>query len=325
MKWTIVLGFVLTVLAAYSRDEMRSLYSLQSKKDFLHVTEQNFQQIIYGDRDYGIVLQMLSNSPQVNCLLCRDFQPHYERVANSYAREYKGNATDLDVYFMFAEFDAARALFKLMKLELIPKVFYFPPNRGGDADSLPTNYQEYPFYQGDHSALFLLWVTQITGHSFELHEPFDFDKLGTNAMAALVVLMFFRKFKRYIMKILLSRKTWGLFTIVLTLVFLAGYMFIQIRNVPLVKESGEDVTYIYPSSQMQYGFEIHLVAPFYGLAGLLVVLLANKVSTIRNAKVQFAATAIICVLIFVLYSIYLNIFNVKYKGYPFHLLEIIKL
>lgn len=320
-----VVLFFTSVLAAYSNADLRQIMKAKARSGVMHLSDENFEKVLYGHRDFHAIVFLSSNSPQLNCLLCREFKPDYDVVADSYAKAYPNGVEDgKDVYFFSADYTDSRKLFQLLKLDLIPKVFHFRPNLvTATGASFLSEYEPYQFYQGNHAPILSQWVTLVCGHPFELVFPVDYSRIALNAIATFTVVVLCRKFSKQIGMVLKSPMVWGVASIVGILLCISGHMFNQIRGTPFVKEKGPDVEFIASSPQMQNGIETQIVSTFYGLTGLLFVVLASKVSKIGNAKVQFIATAVVCFGIFVMYGLFLNVFIRKYRGYPFVFFEML--
>lgn len=318
------LAFLWTqVFAAYSNSEMKTLVK-NSGSGYIRLSEANYKKHLYGHRDYDVVLFMTSQAPQLNCVLCREYTPAFEAVAQLYSHTFpEGVSTGRDLYFLYADFLDAKSLFLAMGLDLIPKLYYMAatPESTSDEDFNKQN-NPYPFYQGDFVELTNQWVYTMTGHRIEVYTPPDYSKMVFNAIATFAVVFVFKRFRTQIFAILKSNYVWGIGTIILVLLFISGQMFTQIRSVPFMYEKKEGVEVFATNAQMQYGVETQIVSTMYGLMGIVFLVLANRVSSIKNSKVQFMAVTIVSVLLYLLYSIFLSIFNIKYRGYPYMLLDL---
>lgn len=315
----------LAVLAAYSNAEMRQLLATKGQNGVIEVVDHNYEKYLNGARDYHVVLYLASDSPQLNCILCREIHPAYTTVADSWNRYLPDGTPDdeLDIYFLEADFASGKKLFQAMQLDSIPKIYHIPPSLPSDPPTgWLTKNNQYHFFVGDHAVLIKQFVSSITGRQFNLYVPFNYGKMFMNAAVTFALIMLVKKFNRQLLSVLTSKFVWGSLSLVLLLIFIAGYMFNQIRGTPFVKEDGAGVEYFAPSAQMQYGLETQVVSTLYGLLGLTFVLLVTKVGTLKNAKVQFFAASLVSVLIYVLYSIFMGIFAVKYRGYPYTLLDL---
>lgn len=325
--WTPFLVFAwlfLAAFAAYTNDELRQLLASKGKRGVIELVDEDFEQYLKGPRDYHLVLYMASDSPKLNCVLCREVRPAYTTVAESWSHDFPNGLPDdeTDIYFLEADFVSSKELFQLMELESIPKIFHFPPTQASDsANSWIRNRNEYQFFAGEHAVLIKQFVTGITGRNFDIYEPINYSKVFMNAAVTFALVMLLRKFSHYLVALLKSTFVWGSLSLVLVLVFISGYMFNQIRGTPFVREQGDRVEYFAPSSQMQYGLETQVISTLYGLLGLVFVLLITKISKIEHPKVQFFGAVLVSALIYVLFSLFMSLFSVKFRGYPYTLLE----
>ncbi|OBA19329.1 hypothetical protein METBIDRAFT_33512 [Metschnikowia bicuspidata var. bicuspidata NRRL YB-4993] len=316
-----------SVLATYTNDELHNVLESKGKNGIIHLSDENYQKVLYGERDYHLILFLTSRNPKISCFLCGEFAPYYETVANSYRRTYPKGITEdgKNVYFLVSELDDSKKLFKLLALQSIPKVYHFPPT---PKDTKPSTFlsdsHEYEFYQGDHIELLSKWVTAVTGNSIDLYIPVDYSKIATHALITFGLIFALKMYSTRLISIVRSPLLWGLVSIVLILMFLTGHMFNQMKNSPYVRDDGRKVEYFAPSPQMQYIFETQALSSLYGLSGLLFLVLTVRVSKIKDAKAQLLASVVVCACLYLLYGIFLNIFGIKYGGYPYRFFEFLK-
>lgn len=334
MKWTLfwlIAAWCQTVLAAYSDEEMQALVALKGKNSVIELRDENFEKFLYGDRDYNLVVYMALDLPQLNCILCREVHPLFTTIASSWGHAYPQGFSEtekleqgrLNVYFLEADFMNAKKLFQLMKLDLIPKIYHFPPSEpGAKPTSFLTHNSQYQFYQGDHTQLISQWVREIVGVSVEIHVPMDWSKVALNAVITFVAVSLLKRFSSYALAVFRSAYVWGTVCSGAMLLFSAGYMFNQIRGAPYVREGEGGIEYFSSSPQSQYGLETQAISSLYGFLGLMFVLLASKVPKINNGKVQFLAVVVVSFLIYLAYSLYLFFFGFKSQGYPYRLLDL---
>lgn len=334
MRWLSLIP-VLAVLwqvamAAYSDDEMKEIVAKKGKNNVLQLYDDTYEKFLQGTRDYHLIMYLSSESPQLNCLLCREVRPLFHTVANSWGRSHPNGFSEdeiLDlgrknVYFLEGDFVNARKLFSAMGLDSIPKIFHLPPTLPGSPNNayLKENSQ-YQFYQGDHTQLISQWVREILGVPVEIYVPLDWSKVAMNAVATFAVVLAIRKFNKQFSSLARSPFVWGAVSILLVLLCISGYMFNQIRGTPFIreKENGQ-IDYFAAGPQAQYGLETQIVSSLYGLLGILFLLLVNKVPKIKNAQVQLLAVLVLTVFIYLGYGVYLFFFGIKSRGYPYALL-----
>lgn len=313
--------------AAYTDKDLQSVLRAKGKSGIISVNDENFEKVLYGPRDYHLIHFMTSDSPQINCVLCRQFEPDFKLVANSFAKSFPGGEglgpDQKNVYFLHSEFADSRNLFQLMNLDSIPKIFHFGPTPDdAPEDAFHPDSPQYQFMQGDHKAMLLQWVKQKTGTDFDLYIPLNYGMIAFNAVVAFLLVLLIRKYFKQVAMVFRSPFLWGAATIVVTLIFLSGEMFNQIRGTPYMRDDGRHAEYIAPSAQNQYGLESQVVSTLYGSAALCFLILANKVPSIENPKAQLVAAVTVAFLLYLVYGIYLNVFSFKYRGYPYVLFQV---
>ncbi|QWU87003.1 hypothetical protein CA3LBN_001221 [Candidozyma haemuli] len=337
MKWTffwLVAAWCSMAFAAYSDEEMQALVASKGKNAVIEIRDDNFEKFLYGDRDYHIALYMASDSPQLNCALCREVHPSFTTIGASWAHAYPHGFSEeekldqgrTNIYFLEADFMKARKLFQLMQLDSIPKIYHFPPSvPGAKANSFLTHNGQYQFYQGDHTQLIAQWIREITGVAVEIHVPLDYGKVALNAVITFAVVSLLKRYSSYASAEFRSAYVWGTLCSGAILMFTSGYMFNQIRGAPYFRETENSVEYFAMSPQNQYGLETQAISSLYGFLGLMFVLLTSKIPKINNSKAQLLAVTVVSALIYLAYSVYLFFFGFKSQGYPYKLLDIMRL
>lgn len=319
MRFYSLVALVGAALAAYSDPEMAGIVASKSRANVLRVTDENWQKILYGDRDFNLVVFLTLTSPQLDCVLCREAKSPYLAIASSYAHAFPdGIEGGTNTYFADAEYVELKNLFAQLGVDSIPKLYFFPKTKPDVAPgTFVDKYEQYPFYQGDHLTLMMQWVTSKTGKSFDIVTPPDYGRMFMNAAVTFALVMVLRRFSSHVTAGLRSPVLWGVGLVFLILLFSAGYMFNQIRQTPYIRDNGREVEYFAPSPQLQYGLETQVVLTLYGLLGVTFVLLATKVPAIGNTKVRFGAVVIVTLVLYLVYSIFMSVFAHKYRGYPY--------
>lgn len=142
----------------------------------------------------------------------------------------------------------------------------------------------------------------------------------------------------YVLPVIQNRTVWAAITLISILLFTSGHMYNQIRNVPYVAGDGRGgITYFAAGFQSQYGLETQIVAAMCkslfpenssdlcllttadGILALSGISLAIKVPRMTDPKTQSVALLAWGGILFVVYSVLLNIFRGKNPGYPFSL------
>jgi len=323
-------------LAALLNSQLQGLVKAQGRKKVLTLTDENFAEILNGPRDYHIVVLLTSESPQINCVLCKEFRPEYELLVNSWVQDHPNGLTakELDVdedftgippkniYFFRSEFMEARSFFQIFLLNSIPKVFHFPPSDKPGPNNFIKEVKEYQFFQGQHSELLRTWISDQTGLKVNLYIPTDYYRIAVNFIGLVSIILLVRRFKKQVIQVVTSRFLWSGFSLIAILLLTTGYMFNQIRGTPYMRthEDGR-AEYFVQGQQNQMGVETQIVSFIYGILSLLVVVLIKKLPEIKNSTVLFIAVGIVSVLIFVFYSLLLSVFSLKGMGYPYKFIE----
>lgn len=307
------------VIAGLSNKEMQALAKLSSN-NVIALTDKNVDKILGGDRDYELIVLLTTTSLKLDCVLCRDFAPHFPIVARSYARAHPNGVgpDSKNVYFLVADFEKSKKIFGAHKVSNIPKVFHYP---SGSINYLQAA-QEYTFLAGDHKNLVNDWVRQVTGVSSPIFVPVDYSQVALNAFTTFIVSVTLYLYRSYVGKALCNRGLWSSLAMLVLLLWTGGYMFNQIRGVPYVHETAQGTKYIVPGQTNQLGAETQIVAFFYGFLSILVILLVKRAPTIKNDAVNFFVVSVLSGLIFLVYSGFLNVYAIKVSGYPIKLLTL---
>lgn len=319
-------------VAALTNEQLLTLTHNQGKTKVIPVNDQNFQKILSGERDYHLVLLLSSAVPQINCVLCNEFHPDFNIVANSWFQDHPNglgeeelndeDSPKKNVYFLHSEFAESRQLFQLLQLNNIPKVYHFPPSSSIKANDYIKEFDEYQFYQGVHRELLASYLKSVTGLQFNIYIPPDYSRIAINAVFAFTFALLIRRYRKEAYNIATSRSLWSSIILVGVLLLISGYMFVQIRGVPYVREHANGrVDYFVPGQQNQLGVETQILSFVYGILSASSIILIKHIPKIKSPQVQLIAVVIISLLIFIFYSLLLSVFGLKGMGYPFRLLN----
>lgn len=306
--------FVLaTAMAALTRQELHQL-QVKNNNKVISVTSDNYQQLLTGEKDYHIVLLLSSDSPQINCVLCKEIRPAFELVGDSHIKDHP---SDSSVFFLKAEFMESKELFRILLLNNIPKIYIYPPSTTSVQE-----FTEYAFMQGSHSQLLASYLASETGDVFNIYIPTDYFQIAKIGVTTFIIAILIAKFHKKILSFTKSRILWAGISILSVLLLTTGYMFNQIRNTPYINEnSSGKISYFLPGQQQQLGVETNIVSFVYGFLSLLVIVLIKKAPELKNNSVNLFAVALVSVLILVFYSALLCIFGLKGMGYPYKLIR----
>ncbi|CAK9441586.1 uncharacterized protein LODBEIA_P54540 [Lodderomyces beijingensis] len=340
----VVAGLVLSYLCAPVQSALTKDQLLQtvqnSKRKLLPVNDANYETILNGKRDYHVVVFFTSEAPQINCVLCKEIAPEFELIADSWFKDHphgvgigegEGEEIDADgnkvepkknVFFFKSEFADSRKFFSLFGLNNIPKIFHFAPTKAKGPNNFLKERTEYQFFQGDHKSLMVNWLSDLTGHSYNLYIPIDRTRLVINVVVGFVGALLAKRFKKQIFGVLLSRLVWIGVSIVSVLLFTTGYMFNKIRGSPYLIEHPDGRTeYFIGGQQTQLGIETQIISFIYGLMSILVIILIKRAPEIKTPSINLILVAVISGLIFLLFSLLLSIFGLKGLGFPYRFIK----
>ena len=342
MKYSILI-FIISlwsslVFGGLTNQELLSIVK-NNKQKLIPLNDQNFETILNGKRDYHIVALLTSESPNINCVLCREIGPELSIIANSWFKDHPNGLTEQElmvededgeeqpllknIYFFKSEFLESKKLFSILKLQNIPKLFYFPPTEALGPNNYLTEKVEYQFFQGDHKDLMKNWFSGLTSHKFNLYIPVNKTKLVLNAVGAFAVVLLAKIFSKQIIHFVTSKLIWCAGSLVAVLLFTTGYMFNQIRGVPYLNEHRDGrVEYFAPGQQAQFGVETQIMSFVYGLLSILVIVLIKRVPEVKTGSVQLVLVIIISTFFFIMFSLLLSIFGGKAQGFPYRFIHI---
>lgn len=348
------IGIVLAQESSSDANKLRQ-HAKKAPNNLLEVNGSNeFEKIINYPRDYSVSLLLTAvNSPPVQCMPCKAFQPTYENIANGFRKSVKGEAQDRHI-FAFLEFNKGREVFQKLKLEYAPVLLFFPPTVGPRAPPSPEP-QQYDFnslgFEGEDLAADL---SKRLGVKVPFSKPFPWEKAGAGAgVASLIAVLMFFVFPR-ISRAIAGGEADSLFrpkaiigfivriAILATItVMCAGHMFNGIRHTPYVTADGSGKPQYFASGfQNQNSAETQIVAiiceysfPFAFLCTLSsrllietdsllafsVVSMAVLVPMQRDPVKQRAGVYVWSAIMLSAFSLLLYIFRLKNPSYPFRL------
>lgn len=326
------------VFGGLTNEELLSI-AKHNKRKLIPLNDQNYESILNGKRDYHIVALLTSESPNINCVLCREIGPELEIIAKSWFKDHPNGLTEQEaivededgeeqpplknIYFFKAEFLESKKLFSILKLQNIPKLFYFPPTEALGPNNYLAERVEYQFFQGDHKDLMKNWFSTLTNHHFNLYIPVNKTKLVLNAVGAFVFVILAKVFSKQIKSFFTSKLIWCAGSLIAVLLFTTGYMFNRIRGVPYVNEHRDGrVEYFAPGQQVQFGIETQIMSFVYGLLSILVIVLIKRVPEVKTSSVNLVLVVIISTFIFIMFSLLLSIFGGKAHGFPYRFIHI---
>ncbi|KAI4255359.1 MAG: hypothetical protein LQ352_002614 [Teloschistes flavicans] len=276
----------------------------------LKLDDSLYEQLTATPRDFAVTVLLTALEARFGCQLCRDFQPEWDIVGQSWARGDKKG--DLRLLLGTLDFAEGKA----------PVLIFFPPTTGSNArpDAQPIRYD---FTMGSQSAEQVHdWICRHlpAGPKPKIQRPLNWVRLITITTAVLGVVSFFSVASPYIIPIIQNRNLWAAISLITILLFTSGHMFNHIRKVPYVAGDGKGgISYFAGGFSNQFGLETQIVAAMYGTLSFATIALALKVPRMVDPRKQQVAVFICGGVIFGMYSFLLSVFRIKNGGYPFHL------
>lgn len=287
----------------------------------LKLDDAAYDQLSAIPRNYSTVVLLTALEARFGCQLCKDFQPEWDLLAKSWAREDKRGETR--TVFGTLDFTDGKNTFQKLMLQTAPVVLLFPPTVGQNArpDGQPIRYD---FTAGSQTAEQIhSWLSRHLpeGTKPSITRPTDYFKLVTVSTVFLGVITLFSVAYPYVLPIVQNRNLWAAISIITILLFTSGQMFNHIRKVPYVAGDGKGgISYFAGGFSNQFGMETQIVASIYGVLAFATIALAIKVPRMSDPRLQQAAVFIWAGVMLGMYSFLMSVFRIKNGGYPFHLL-----
>lgn len=293
----------------------------------INVTEENYELLGKGMRDFYSVLFITSDEPNQNgdlCDLCRDFEPNMRIVS----RSIRNQLSDEDVHrIFFFKVDVAYnpTFLKEFQVTKIPFCLVYPPQIELSDDGQEFAWKHSPFYQYvikkefmDQPLHFGEFLANILNVFLSIEQPFEYD-VFFKTFAIYVIL--FLIFKKKVMPLVQNKAKFFLVLFSLAVIFLSitGFKFTSMNHIAFIVHNDKDeIAWFSGGAQYQFGIEILTVSCMYfgmGLCTVLLVLIPKMKSF--NAGTTSVLTVSISAALFVLYMFFLSCFKIKDPGYPF--------
>ncbi|KAK9472613.1 uncharacterized protein V1510DRAFT_365477 [Dipodascopsis tothii] len=289
---------------------MQRLLKSKGHGGIIQLTGKTFDPVVDAPRDYDVMVLLTAAGPEMNCQLCKQFQPSYDLLAASWAGDHAGGD---GLFFAQLDFKDGQNVFQRLGLNSVPNLWVY---RAGKDE--PVKYDFAP--TADLTQATIKFIADTTGRQVVLRQPRDYSKIFSVASTVFALAVGVKIFLPVIRNVVQSKVIWMGLAMVAILLFISGHMFNNIRHTPYVSgdRSGQ-VQYIARTFQMQYGFETQLVAIIYAILAFGTISLATKVPRTKSKTKQTTAVTVWTVLLFVAFSLLLFVFRMKNGGYPFSL------
>ncbi|KAH7889676.1 hypothetical protein F5I97DRAFT_1801624 [Phlebopus sp. FC_14] len=312
MRWPLLALFHLPLCLAAKKSPHEELVELAAAGNgLIRLDERIYDLLTSPKRTWSASIQLTALNPQRRCAPCKEFDPSFVAVANSWStvpQEHRDNH-----FFATADFDESFNIFKRLAINSAPVVHVYPAAEGPNARNLVNAPFRYDFSHGFEPGPLAEQLSIHTPIPIPYKAPIDWSRLATFASIIPIITLVFR----FIRPALQNRWVWAAGIILVSLVMTAGFMFTRIRGVPY---TGPDGNWIAGGYQNQFGQEVQVVSLIYGiLAGsflMLTVVTPYQRSPIRQRTQVYLWTAVN----FIVFSILVSLFRVKNRGYPFKLM-----
>ncbi|ODV64301.1 OST3/OST6 family protein ASCRUDRAFT_30105 [Ascoidea rubescens DSM 1968] len=342
----VLITFLIQDANCFKSEQISKILKKNGNPSILKLSSRNYKNIICEDRDYHLFVYLTATNPQINCVTCFQFQPIYEILASSYSKENNinsikdsQNGDETPIFFAIADFGVSqnqREIFQSYKITSVPKLYYYSPTNVTKNDLIADVHDEYVFSFSSSTidkdevlGDFRNWIYETTNQRIKIYKPINYSNIFLTSVISIIIVFIFKTFYSTILnKVLLNKNVWSSFSILLIILFISGYMFNTIRNVPYLKidpNGGSAVEYFVSGQQQQLGIETQIVSMLYAVLSVSVVVLIKSVPQIYNAKVNYVTTLFFVSLILLLASSLVCIFHKKSPGYPYYLLHIFDL
>lgn len=323
-----------------------------SKDGIISLTDYNFQQVfnIPEVRSFGIAVLFTTHAVEFGCATCTKFDPEFDLIASSWAIDHPDFTSnqDPDVKLLFAKAviespSEIPNIFKIFKLQQIPKLLYFPP--GSDIQNFET--LDVPQEEGaERINQVISWLQGLTGvRDFSIHQPTDWVNIILTSFIAFSIVFLYRRHSNIFYKIIGSKWGWTLMSVVFIVFMVSGYMFTKMRQVPLAgtNRNGEIIYFAEREFQNQFAIETQIIGLFYGILCCLMIFLIKVVPALDNIsatsdnKKLKKKTGIVnspylayilavagAIVLYSFFAAYTNIYALK-QSYPFTFFKITSL
>jgi len=309
MLWIPTLALLLlpfTLVSAALDAEQDKLVKLAAAGNgVIKLDEATFNLLTHPERTWSAAIQFTAMDSRRKCIPCNEFRPSWNTVAKAWAQTPTEHRNVH--FFATIDFDDAQTVFQRLNLMSAPVVSVYPaaagPRRPASGRTDPAKYD---FTSGFDPAPLAEQLSHHTPIPIPYQAPINWGKIFTTAFSAATFLLFARFFK----PVLTGRLVWIIMTVVPSLAFMGGLMFVQIRASPWQMSNGQWLAQGYSN---QFGKEVQMIAIIYGsLAGafLALVLVTPFVSPARQ-RIQIYSLILIIAFI---YSSLLSLFRFKNRG-----------
>ncbi|CAG8438458.1 1850_t:CDS:2 [Funneliformis mosseae] len=254
-----------------------------------------YDEFVSAPRNYSIAILLTALEPQINCVPCKEFDPEFRLVANSWL--WSGNDPSR-LYFGILDFKNGREIYARLNLNNAPTLFYFPPTIGPFAQKV-FEQDRYDFNRRGFTAESLAsFLAHHLGTEIPISRPLNYFSIFLSIFFLLAGLAVLKLMYPTIQSIILKKNIWTALSLVIILMMISGHMWNHIRGAPYISIHSGKVNYVAHGYSNQLGIESQIVALIYGVSALSVVSLIISVPKIEDkTKQRFGVYVIIFVFI----------------------------
>lgn len=328
--------FKSTLILAATREDL-AIKAQKTTNGIIPLDDYSFKDILDGPRDFYLVALLTCTEPGVGCTACFEFNPVYEMIANSWFQDHKDGISGLDpskaLYFAKADLEDASAvpeIFKFYNIERVPRLMFFTPG-GSIHDYNLLNLPQQKANAGAKEFISNLKIA-VGINDYQVHEPRDWSTIIITSISTFIIVYLLRKHSKIVTGIISSKYIWAILSCAFIVLMSGGYMYNKMRGTPLAgSDSNGNVVYFWPNEfQNQYGIESQIVSVVYAALSLCFLALVLGVPSLADfykgsasgAMIITVISALLVVVIYILFAGLSNLFGIKSPRYPFELIKI---
>jgi len=300
----------ISLAASVEKDHAKLVQLAAANNGIIPLDESTFSALTNPKRTWSASIQFTAMDNRRRCTPCKEFYPAWTAVGTAWSKASPENRDSH--FFGSVDFENAQAVFQRLGIMSAPVVSVYPAMEGPRKPaSGKTDPFKYDFSNGFDAAPLAEELSRHTPVPIPYSPPINWARWGSFLITSLLSLLCIR----FVLPILRSRLFWITMTIGPILVFISGFMFVQIRGMPWETSSG----WMAGGYSNQLGKEVQMLSVVYGgLAACFtsLILITPYVSPGR----QRAQVYVLVLVATFIYSALISLFRFKNKGYPFKLL-----
>ncbi|XKL62639.1 hypothetical protein PGB90_002472 [Kerria lacca] len=292
-------------------EKVRQLKDQSAKSYVLKLNNVKFRDYIKTPvKNYSFVVLFTAMASHRQCSVCSVVRDEFELTAKSF-RITHGSISDR-LFFGFVDFDQNSEIFRVMNVNSVPLIVYFPAKRKLQMKTDALDMQRY----GYSAESITKWLVEKSGVDFRImRPPFFFGTAGLLVLFFVGSIVIYFKCENFS---ILNRTIWGLTSIGFCLLMTSGQMWNHIRCPPfLMRAQDGGFSYVHPSSHGQFIGETYFILLLNaGITVSVIVLIDNGCSDscIKRNKMLHLLCIVVAALCF---NTLLSIFRTKAPNYPY--------